>query len=71
MTSPSAWSSALSAGRSTTGRAGRSLRRPGGGSDSDRLTRPKPEDRRTAAAAGEGQNKEGRLVVGMLVMTYI
>lgn len=48
VTSHSALTLAPAAGRSTTGRAGHSLHQPGGGSGSDQLTRPKPEDRQTA-----------------------
>lgn len=48
VTSPSALTLALDAGRSTTGSAGHSLRQPAGGSGSDPLTRPKPGDRQTA-----------------------
>lgn len=47
---------ALAAGHSTTGLAEHSLRQPGGGSGSDRLTHPKPEDHQTATVARQGQN---------------
>ena len=57
-TSDSAPTLAHAAGRSTTGPAGHSLHQPGGGSGSDRLTRPKPEDRQTATVASQGQNTE-------------
>lgn len=60
VTSHSALTLDPAVGRSTTGLAGHSLHQPGGGSGSDRLTRPKPEDRQTATCtvAREGQNTE-------------
>lgn len=58
VTSHSALTLALAAGRSTTGLAGHSLHPPGGGSGSDRLTSPKPLDPRTATVARQGQNTD-------------
>jgi len=56
MTSLSALTLALAAGRSTTGPAGHSLHQPGRGNGSDRRSRPKPEDHQTATVANKGQN---------------
>lgn len=49
---------ALAVGHSTTGLAGHSLHQPGGRSGSDQQTRPKPEDRQTAAVAHQRQVTE-------------